>query len=242
MLRNGDSFYIDREQSWQWAEEMRPQYRSADPFPHVVLDGFLPDDFLDAIIDNFPSREHCSVHRQNAHAQAKWGYRPDDLGTNPCRSYLALFNSSPMLTFLEALTGIEGLIPDPHFFGGGMHDIGQGGKLDVHADFNLHKPLRLVRRINLLLYLNEDWKPEYGGNLELWKEDMSSCTKSLMPIRNRCVIFNTNKTSFHGHPKPLSCPASISRRSVAIYYYSSPLKELAPSDEVNTQTDFYSTG
>ena len=122
---------------------------------------------------------------------------------------------------LQELTGIEeAIIPDPHFEGGGLHQITPGGYLKVHVDFNRHSRLNLDRRINLLIYLNKDWQEEYGGNLELWDRNVSTCHRKILPIFNRCVIFNTNDFSYHGHPDPLTCPEGRTRKSLALYYYS----------------------
>jgi hypothetical protein len=130
-------------------------------------------------------------------------------------------NSGPFLTFLEELTGIEGLIPDPHYLGGGLHQLVPGGLLKVHVDFNRHTRLKLDRRLNLLLYLNPDWEESYGGHLELWNRDMTRCDQRILPIANRCVIFSTTEYSFHGNPEPVSCPPERTRRSIALYYYTS---------------------
>ena len=136
------------------------------------------------------------------------------------RHLLAELNSAPVIAFLERLTGIEGLVPDPHFVGGGLHQIERGGHLKVHADFNRHPRTQLERRINLLLYLNRDWKDEYGGALELWNRDMSACEARILPLFNRCVVFSTTETSYHGHPEPLNCPEGWTRKSIALYYYA----------------------
>ena len=132
------------------------------------------------------------------------------------------------LKFLESLTGIEGLISDPYYVGGGIHETKKGGFLKVHTDFNYHKKLKLDRRVNLLLYLNSDWKEEYGGHLELWDKDMLSCKRKVLPVINRMAIFSTTDFSYHGHPEPLSCPDNRSRRSLALYYYTNgrPASEL----------------
>jgi Rps23 Pro-64 3,4-dihydroxylase Tpa1-like proline 4-hydroxylase len=129
-------------------------------------------------------------------------------------------NSNPFVGFLEKITAITGLLADPHLQGGGVHNTRPGGYLKVHADFNKHPRYGLDRRLNLLIYLNEDWQPEYGGDLELWSPDMQSCIHSIAPIAGRCVIFRTSSNSYHGHPHPLTCPPDRSRRSVALYYYS----------------------
>ena len=136
------------------------------------------------------------------------------------RNFFGFMNSAPILQFLEGLTSIEGLIPDPYFNGGGFHEIKSGGKLGVHADFRINEKLHLSRRLNLLIYLNKDWKTDFGGDLEIWNRAGSKCIKSIQPIFNRCVVFNTDATSYHGHPDPLNTPPEITRKSAALYYYT----------------------
>ncbi len=132
------------------------------------------------------------------------------------------------------MTGIEGLIADPHFEGGGLHQIERGGHLKVHADFNRHPHTQLDRRLNVLVYLNRDWQPEYGGALELWNRDMSRSEAQILPYFNRCVVFSTTSTSFHGHPEPLNCPEGRTRKSLALYYYTKDRPASERRDEHNT--------
>jgi hypothetical protein len=126
------------------------------------------------------------------------------------------------------LTGIQGLVPDPHLWGGGLHQILPGGKLAVHADFNKYPHFKLDRRLNVLVYLNRDWQEQWGGQLELWNRDMTRCEQRILPLFNRMVCFSTTDSSFHGHPDPLRCPADRTRRSLALYYYSNgrPAEEI----------------
>jgi hypothetical protein len=136
-------------------------------------------------------------------------------------------NSQAFLGFLEEMTGFHGLLSDPYFEGGGLHETKRGGHLGVHADFNVHERLKLERKLNLLVYLNEDWEDDYGGFLELWDRQMKECVIRVKPVFGRAVIFNTALDSFHGHPDPLNCPPERSRRSIATYYYSAPEEGLA---------------
>jgi Rps23 Pro-64 3,4-dihydroxylase Tpa1-like proline 4-hydroxylase len=129
-------------------------------------------------------------------------------------------NAAPFMAFLEKLTGIAGLIPDPHLRGGGLHEIRRGGALGVHADFNFYKRLNLYRRLNLLVYLNENWTEAWGGDLELWDRQGKRCVRRISPIFNRAVVFDTSNLSYHGHPNPLQCPEERSRKSLALYYYT----------------------
>jgi hypothetical protein len=133
-------------------------------------------------------------------------------------SYL---QSDLFMYWLNQLTGIiEPLIADPYLSGGGYHEIKRGGFLKVHADFNKHPKLDLDRRLNLLIYLNEDWKEEWGGALQLFNDNMDKAVQEVLPIFNTAVIFTTTSFTYHGHPDPLNCPETRSRRSLAYYYFS----------------------
>ena len=125
------------------------------------------------------------------------------------------------MLLLEKLTSIkEKLKIDSELNGGGLHEIKKGGVLKIHTDFNRHPTLDLDRRVNVLIYLNKNWKEEYGGQLELWDKDMKKCKKKIVPIFNKMVIFSTNDFSNHGHPNPVTCHDNHSRKSIALYYYS----------------------
>jgi Rps23 Pro-64 3,4-dihydroxylase Tpa1-like proline 4-hydroxylase len=115
-----------------------------------------------------------------------------------------------------------------------LHQIKRGGYLEVHADFNRHSKLKLDRRLNLLLYLNQDWRDEYGGHFELWNADMTRPVRKILPLFNRCAVFSTTSTSYHGHPTPLACPAGRTRKSIATYYYSNGRPEEEVRDDHST--------
>ncbi len=203
----------------QGLEESRA-YAEADPFPHVVIDDFLPGDMLGQFIERFPERPGpMSDSYDRAQERKKTSYNPDFLD-GVLRGAFYAFNSRPFVGFVENLTGIGQLIPDPHFVGGGLHETKNGGHLSVHADFNYHKLLHLERRVNVLIYLNDSWDSSYGGQLELWNREMTRPVQRIDPIANRCVIFSTEATSWHGHPEPLRAPDGMSRRSIALYYYT----------------------
>lgn len=201
-------------------ENLHDRYTGADPFSHIAIDDFLDVTLLESCLETFPGgNERDSGAYSRKQENLKKSFNPDEIGSASRKLFYTL-NSGPFLQFLEGLTGIEGLIPDPNFVGGGFHMTANGGHLDVHADFNLHQSLGLERRINALIYLNRDWREEYGGCLELWSRDMKECRAKLVPLFNRCVIFNTTSTSWHGHPEPVNHPQGMPRRSIAFYYYT----------------------
>jgi len=214
-----------------FAEKNHERYVTATPFPHISIDNFLRPEILDAVVRDFPSQHSAPWEAMVDKDQKKFAANVVSKMAPSVRQVLYFLNSREIVNFLEKLTGIEGLIPDPHYAGGGCHELRPGGFLKVHADFNWHKQMRLDRRINLLVYLNKDWQPEYGGNLELWDETMSHKVAEYAPLFNRCVIFNTTDNSFHGNPVPVSCPPDRSRRSLAFYYYTNgrPAGEVSQS-------------
>jgi hypothetical protein len=216
-----EPFFFDPEALDLVADREREAYARAKPFPHVVLDGLLPDELLDEVVREAPKAdERPNWVRVNDVNSVKRGLRDDWTMGPTTRLLLGQFNSAAFLNFLERLTGMSGLVGDPHLFGGGIHTIESGGYLRIHADFNQHPRLNLLRRINALLYLNRDWDDEWGGHLELWDRDLSNRGAMIAPIFNRLVIFSITDTAYHGHPNPLETPPGIARRSLALYYYS----------------------
>ncbi len=213
-------FRLDPDYLRNLAIEYRQLYAQAQPFPHIIIDDFLPEFLLDNILNEFPKVNSIDWQKFERTAEKKLASKHELQMGDTTRLLLYQLNSSVFINFLESLTGIDGIIPDPHFEGGGLHQIERGGYLKMHVDFNQHAKLRLDRRLNLLIYLNKDWKEEYGGHLELWDKDMTRCEKKILPIFNRCVIFNTTDFSYHGHPEPLTCPEGQTRKSLALYYYS----------------------
>jgi Rps23 Pro-64 3,4-dihydroxylase Tpa1-like proline 4-hydroxylase len=215
---------------------LRARYQTAEPFPHIVLDGLFDAAELDAVLADFPKPEETRWMRFDSPMEKKLGYYHEHSRiSDRIRRFLDAMNGFEMLLFLETLTGIDGLIPDPYFGGGGLHQIEPGGFLKIHADFNVHPKLKLDRRANMLVYLNHDWKEEWGGHLELWDAGMTACRKRVLPLFNRTVIFSTTDTSYHGHPHPLASPPGVTRRSVSLYYYTAGRPEderSAPHDTI----------
>jgi hypothetical protein len=200
-------------------QEHAEAYRNATPFPHVVLEDFIEPTVLDVVLEEFERMERRGWHHTEKPTEVKWSTEDSTQFGPWTRILIQQLNSGPFLNFLERLTGIDGLIADPHLRGGGLHEIRRGGKLGVHADFNFYPRLRVYRRLNLLIYLNRDWEDAWGGHLELWNGDREPA-KSIAPVFNRAVIFDTSNLSYHGHPHPLDCPPDRSRKSIALYYYT----------------------
>jgi hypothetical protein len=207
-------------------------FQSAEPFPHAVMDDFLDDEAARQLEAVFPRPEDpVAWDRYGAEGyEVKLGNSNEALFPAPIRQAIHDLNSGPFVRFLERLTGIPHLLPDPHLRGGGIHMSLQGGHLGIHADFNWHEELRAHRRLNLLIYLNPRWEPEWGGALELWDRDGSRRVRSIAPTFNRAVLFATRSDTFHGHPQPWAAPAGIHRRSIAMYYYTTerPAEEIRP--------------
>lgn len=221
-VSNDGDLRMDGEEAYATGAMLAQEYQAAQPFPHIVLDNFLPEEVLQQALRSFPVEKLKSdvVFDIDYAGHFKRQIFPYDCDKE-AQALFYFFNSGPVLRFLEGLTGISGLIPDPYFAGGGFHEISRGGLLGVHADFRVNEKLHLERRLNLLVYLNPDWNEDWGGQLELWDRKMESCHSRVYPLLNRCVVFSTDADSFHGHPDPLDTPDGVKRRSMALYYYTS---------------------
>ncbi len=202
------------------AVEQAPLYGAARPFPHVVFDDFLDRLLALELARAFPGPEDIEwVERRNANNIRR--FQHDETKLPPIiRAMLREFNARQFLLFTETLTGIDNLLPDPYFIGGGPHLAGPGDFLNVHADFNWHHKLQAYRRVNALLYLNLDWHEEWRGDLELWERDMTQPVRAIAPLFNRLVVFNVADDSYHGQPQPLGCPEGVYRKALNLYFYT----------------------
>ena len=220
-----DGIKLDPREARRIGEHLSGEYYFAEPYPHIVLDNFLPADLAEKIITHFPEKPLANDVR---HEGGYVGHHKRQILPNDCDSFVRevfnFFNSVPILQFLEGLTSIQGLISDPYFEGGGLHETSKGGQLGIHADFRIHERLSLNRRLNILIYLNKNWQDSYEGHLEIWDAAVKKKYQTISPIFNRCAIFSTDADSYHGHPEPLNTPEHITRRSIALYYYTASKK------------------
>lgn len=201
--------------------ELRRQFDEATPFPYLHLEHFLDDDVVRRVVDDFPGPTDTAWIQYKHVNENKLGKSDRDGFPETIGRVVDELNSPEFCAFLTELTGIEGLLADPGFEGGGLHQTESGGFLNVHADFLMHHHHPgWRRRINLILFLNEPWDPAWGGALELWDEDMSACVAEVPPLLDHAVVFATSEQSFHGYPDPITCPPGVTRKSLAFYYYT----------------------
>lgn len=212
------------------------------PWPHTIIDNIIkPNKLNDVLVEINNLVPTIEKNKENWRAfnntnEVKYGTANNIHFHINIRTFINELKSVEFIRFLERLTKINGLIPDPWDVGGGVHVISTGGYLKVHTDFPFHSRLRLYRRVNLLLYLNKEWKDEWGGQLELWDDQLKYCHKRIVPLFNRMVIFRTDNRSFHGHPYPLKTPVGVYRKSIALYYYSS---DIDPGDEIRGKSTYF---
>lgn len=197
------------------------------PFDYLIIDNFLEKDQAKNISQEFPSFNSDIWYCYNNPLENKkscnnwYQFGPETYKT------LLYLNSPEFIKKLQDLTGIPKLYPDIGLHGGGLHIHGRGGKLNVHLDYSIHPKLKLQRKLNLIIYLTEDWNSEWGGGLELWShnEETKKPDKKEVVIENifnRAILFDTTQNSWHGFPKPLTCPENTYRKSLAVYYLTDP--------------------
>ena len=212
--------YIDFNQLNQNVEIYKQQYRDASPFELLVIDNFLTDWGLEQIDVPSLSSKAASDEKSSDYLFAKEKIENPNL-TNISSALNDLkkeLTSGEFSKFLSDVTG-KVLFVDEKFVGGGLHQGGEGSFLEMHADFSRHPEKReWIRELNLLLYLNKDWRPEYAGSLDLQNAHTGE-TKSIEPIENRFVIMLTKEHTIHGY-KPINFPPGTFRTSIAAYAYT----------------------
>lgn len=224
--------FLDRKALVARGKASRPAYAAARPYPHAVFDGFLGEERARALAASFPGPSHPGWIRKDYQEQsARLGQlqRQGFEGVDPeVRLFLGELLGMAFLDFLEALTGVTGLIADPHFRGAGLSLTLPGGHLGLHADFNRDRGRHLSRRLTALYYLCPDWDPAWGGALELWDEHKTACVVSHPPLLDRLIVMDHGDAYFHGHPAPLACPEGRYRAAIGSYYY---VADPSPKDD-----------
>lgn len=221
MTNEVEHVLIDYDRLTRDLDAQAARYRSAQPFPHIVLDDVLEPDVFARAVEEFPgTRDEFWKGYLHVNETKYSNTQPDTWGPT-LRAVAEEFCSQRFVDYLTRLTGIEGLISDWTMDGGGLHQTLRGGHLNIHADFMTHHDHDTwARRVNILLYLNPEWPDEWGGKLELWDKDMTACQGTVTPAGNRMLVFTTSQDSFHGHPDGLTCPDGQARRSMALYYFT----------------------
>lgn len=223
-----DPWFFSRAEMKNLAEKLKNEFSNAEPFPHVVIDNFFPEEVARRIGEEYPGISDIdwaltgpgdTGHTGNPRIE-KVSSSDEEQFPPFIRFIIYQFQSGIFCEFLDHLTGFSHLAPDPSHRGCGLHSTGNGGRLMLHIDASRHPNRHMNQLINCIYYCSPEWKPEFGGGLELWNEDATECVKTVEPLFNRLVIFFTAGKSWHGHPRPVQCPEGMRRNSLALYFYT----------------------
>lgn len=202
---------------------MIDKWDSLDPFPHLVIDGFLDERQALQLSSDFPAFDSQVWHTYDNAIEVKKTCNNWHVFTPALYRFFYDMSSLECIFPFQTLTKCR-LFPDYGLHGGGLHIHGAGGKLNTHLDYSIHPKLGLERRLNLIVYLNPDWQESWGGSLGLWRDDNGKpgeLVKSIAPLFNRAVVFDTTG-AWHGLPEPITCPEGQYRKSLAVYYLCDP--------------------
>jgi Rps23 Pro-64 3,4-dihydroxylase Tpa1-like proline 4-hydroxylase len=227
--------YLNSMLSNKWRDdqltiEWKKKFNSALPFRFLVIDNAIDLDLAENLSREFPSLEHMKVNYKGINEAKSEHSSFEDLHPDFLK-IKEIFNSHEVTTLLESISGISTLQNIDDRYGYGLHQGGRHSFLDIHVDYNLHPTKKKQRRLNLILFLNKDWEPGWGGELEFWDKNVTRCLQSIQPIFNRCVIFECNEYSYHGYSK-INCPEGVTRRSFYTYFFSEPAENLVFHDTI----------
>ena len=203
-------------------EDLKKKFQNATPFPFVVIDHFLKEEFAEEIYSSFPSfndAQKMGFEFKAVNELKKVQVTDTKQFPSPIQNLNMVLASPEFVSMVGEFTSTPKLLADPELVGGGIHLTSSGGHLDVHVDFNYIEKRKLHRRLNILVFFNKIWEKEWGGYTDFWDQQIKVCHHSLAPIFNRCIIFETSNISFHG-VTPIQCPSNQCRKSFAAYYYT----------------------
>jgi Rps23 Pro-64 3,4-dihydroxylase Tpa1-like proline 4-hydroxylase len=206
-------------------ENIKFNYSQNKPYNHFVIDNFINHRFLDKVLSEIESKDFLNsssggYFTNNESRKNKFASLGQINGLENFNTLLNYFNSKDFVNFLENITNIKSIIVDHTFSGAGLHVSGKESFLKLHADYNYHQNLKVYRRLNAILFLNKEWKEEYGGYLELWNKDLTKSETKIKPEYNKLVVFEVNDNNYHGFPDPLIIPDKVKRYSIATFYYT----------------------
>ena len=218
--------------SWAFDEsklnDLQTSFAKAKPYPYVVIENFFEPDIAHEIESKFPT-DNVQWHVYDNPIESKLAYdRIDALEQPVFQTAWRALQSSENVDLIRKITGIQELENDPHLHGAGLHYHPRGGRLEMHLDYSIHPISGMERRVNLIIYMNSDWQPDWGGGLQIWEGSPQEPTREafrMVPRFNTAVLFRTSDISWHGVPDEIRCPVGIGRKSLAIYFVSPPRPE-----------------
>ena len=201
-------------------DDFHKKFIDSESLPSILIENFLKEDIAFDLFNECQNTDDINwkVFTRNGSHMKEYN-NIDDL-PHAYRFY-SFLHSSPFLKWLEGVTGIDGLISDPHLIGAGYSKSFDGDTLKIHTDFNWNEKLKLHRAVSLIVYLTPDWKEEYGGGLDFYDRERKNVIKTFPCLFNNCLIWNFNELGFHGYNKPITCPENLSRNSIRVFYYTS---------------------
>jgi len=222
-------------------ETLQPQFDTAKPFEHIIIPNFLNESYAELLYKSFPvDIENESWHKYYNPIEVKYAFDniqelPDEL-----KYIFYLLSTKEIASKFAVLSNIPDLEYDPYLHGAGLHIHPRNGRLHVHLDYEKHPHLNKERRLNMILYLTKDWKPEWNGDTQLWDKDMKECVVKSEVKFNTAIIFKTNEISWHGLPEKINCPEGNLRKTLA-YYFITPLNSPAQNEKIGNDGSGYRT-
>lgn len=217
---------LDEPQINAWSQA----FQEALPFRFLVIDDFLDPELARRLANAFPSLQKMEVNYAGLN-ERKSEHSNFELLHEDFNNLKKNLSSSDFTSIVERISKIENLETIGDRYGYGLHQGGKNSFLDIHVDYNLHPLRKKQRRLNLIIFLNDDWQEDWGGALEFWNGDVSECMQSILPVFNRCVLFECHDHSYHGYSK-ITCPETVTRKSFYLYYFSEPGQRLIFHDTI----------
>lgn len=219
-------------------DDLREKFINAEPFEHIIIDNFLNEKYANQLHERFPNN-FDNWYKYDNPIEVKYTYDKINNLDEKINNYFYYLSSNKLIDIFRKLTNIADLTNDEYLHGAGLHCHPRHGKLNIHLDYEKHPLTGKERRLNVIYFLNKDWKKEWNGQNELWDENAEKCIAKTDIVFNRAIIFKTNDITWHGLPEKILCPQDEYRKSFA-YYYVSPLRTIKNENEYRKKAKYIS--
>jgi len=200
--------------------QLSKEYHSHPEYGLINIEDFLPYHVVTKCsgeLKNLPIEKMKHFTRKGSCM-----YECNDLAITPFQDQLVhALNSTQFIKWLEALTGVEKLIPDPHLVGAGYMKSYRGDTLQVHTDFNWVEEVALNRAVSVIIYFNRDWQSAWGGSLNFYDTKRQNVYTSVKPNNGNMLVWTYKNLVYHGYPDPMDCPEDECRRGFRLFYLTS---------------------
>jgi Rps23 Pro-64 3,4-dihydroxylase Tpa1-like proline 4-hydroxylase len=211
-------------------KKFQKEFYESRPFPYLVMDNFIEKSYFSRIKNILDKKEIILGKNFNSSVESNKSISLNSKLPTELK-LLDFLNSDDWIKNLNALTRIPEIFPitTDNETVANYHEMRESGNLAPHVDHSHEPSIKKPHVLNIIVYLSDNWKMEYGGNTLFYDKKGKKIEKKIDYKENRAVLFLHTPYSFHGVEKIKNSKNEV-RKTLYMDYYSNSLK---PFENIN---------